>query len=108
MGAWMVAGIKGIATLHFDGDTRRGPRHSHILKELKKHGCKPTIDRYGNIWVERGSGKRVILFSSHLDVDPKISKVAFKVKRSGKRTTINGVLDNAVGCYLNLLLAQKG
>ncbi|MFN7990872.1 MAG: hypothetical protein U0R44_01805 [Candidatus Micrarchaeia archaeon] len=104
----MVGGIEGIARRPFNGDTREGPRHSYILSELRRRGCDPKVDRYGNIWVEKGSGPRTILFSSHLDVDPRIGKVVFRKARSGKRVIVRGILDNAIGCYLNLLLAEKG
>jgi acetylornithine deacetylase/succinyl-diaminopimelate desuccinylase-like protein len=49
-----------------------------------------------------------VLFSSHLDVDPRVRRVEFSSRRDGRRTVLSGVLDNAVGCYINLLLAQKG
>ena len=104
----MVGGIKGIARRPFNGDTRRGPRHAYILNELIRRGCHPTVDRYGNIWVEKGTGSRTVLFSSHLDVDPRIRKVTFRSRKSGNKIILDGVLDNAVGCYINLLLAEKG
>lgn len=104
----MVGGIKGIARRPFDGDSREGPRHAYLLRELKRRGCRPRTDRFGNIWVEKGSGSPLVLFSSHLDVDPKIRRVSFSSRRSGDRTELTGVLDNAVGCYINMLLAQKG
>lgn len=104
----MVGGLKGIAKRPFNGDTREGPRHSYILNELRRRGCRPEVDRYGNIWVMKGSGRRTVLFSSHLDVDPRIPKIEFKEKRSGKRIVVEGILDNAVGCYINLVLAERG
>ncbi|MDD5172362.1 MAG: hypothetical protein PHF60_04990 [Candidatus ainarchaeum sp.] len=104
----MVGGIKGLARRPFDGHTRTGPRHSYIVEELKRRGCRPKIDRYGNIWVEKGSGKRTVLFSSHLDVDPRIRRVSFRSGSDGERRVLSGVLDNAIGCYINLLLAEKG
>jgi hypothetical protein len=104
----MVGGIKGIARRPYDGDKREGPRHAYILSELRRRGCRPKVDRYGNIWVEKGSGYPLVLFSSHLDVDPRISKVECRTTRSGNRIVLNGILDNAVGCYINLQLAQKG
>jgi len=104
----MVGGIKGIARRPFNGDTRRGPRHSYLLYELRRRGCSPSVDRYGNIWVEKGEGKPTVLFSSHLDVDPKIRRVECRSRKTGSRTVLSGILDNAVGCYINLLLAQKG
>jgi acetylornithine deacetylase/succinyl-diaminopimelate desuccinylase-like protein len=104
----MVGGIKGIARRPFNGDTRRGPRHSYLLYELRRRGCSPSVDRHGNIWVEKGQGSPTALFSSHLDVDPKIRRVEFRSRKTGSRTVLTGILDNAVGCYINLLLAQKG
>jgi hypothetical protein len=104
----MVDAIRAIARKPFDGNTRKGPRHAHILMELRKRGCHPSVDRHGNIWVEKGSGKPTILFSSHLDVDPRIRRISFSSRKSGNSTVLSGVLDNAVGCYINLLLAQRG
>ncbi|MFH0738114.1 MAG: hypothetical protein V1827_05710 [Candidatus Micrarchaeota archaeon] len=104
----MVGGIKGIARRPFDGDKRKGPRHSYIMDELKRRGCRPYTDMYGNIWVEKGSGKPLVVFSSHLDVDPRIRRVEFSTSKRGKHMMLNGILDNAVGCYINMLLAQKG
>jgi hypothetical protein len=102
----MIKGIKSIATRHFDGDRRKGPRHAYILGQLEKSGCSPKIDRYGNIWVERGSGSKTILFSSHIDVDPHIKKIIFRVRGKGRKKSFYGVLDNAVGCWLNIALAR--
>ena len=104
----MVGGIKGIARRPFDGDTRRGPRHSYLVSELRRRGCSPKVDRYGNIWAEKGSGSPTVLFSSHLDVDPRVPQVDLKRRKDGSRIVLSGILDNAVGCYINLLLAQKG
>jgi acetylornithine deacetylase/succinyl-diaminopimelate desuccinylase-like protein len=104
----MVGGIKGIARRPFDGDTRRGPRHSYLLSELRRRGCSPSVDRFGNIWVEKGSGSPTVLFSSHLDVDPRVQRVDLKSRKAGSRVVLTGILDNAVGCYINLLLAQNG
>jgi len=104
----MMGGIRGIAVRPFSGTTRRGPRHSYVLRELRKRGCRPSVDRYGNIWVEKGSGSRTILFSSHLDVDPHIRRILFKSRKSERGKMFRGVLDNAIGCYINLLLAEHG
>ncbi|MFH1521160.1 MAG: hypothetical protein ABID61_05935 [Candidatus Micrarchaeota archaeon] len=104
----MVGGIKGIARRPFNGDTRIGSRHKYLITELKKRGCRPKVDRYGNIWVEKGRGKPFRVFSSHLDVDPRIRNLVFRYVTENDRKVIVGVLDNAVGCYINLLLAQKG
>ncbi|MFH1786005.1 MAG: hypothetical protein ABH842_06265 [Candidatus Micrarchaeota archaeon] len=104
----MVGGIKGIARRPYDGDKRVGTRHAYIVSQLKERGCKPKIDQYGNIWVDKGSGSPFRLFSSHIDVDPRIRHLTFKYQDDCGRKIMKGVLDNAVGCYLNLLLAQKG
>ena len=104
----MLNTIRAIAVKHYNGDTRRGPRHEYIIKQLRKRGCKPYVDQYQNIWVEKGSGKKLILFSSHIDVDPHIHNTSFKSRKSGSTRIIRGVLDDAAGCYINLLLAQEG
>lgn len=104
----LVGGIKGLARRPFDGDRRVGPRHSYLISELRRRGCRPAVDRYGNIWVEKGRGKPLVLFSSHLDVDPRVRNVSLKTSRSARRIVLSGILDNAVGCYINMLLAQKG
>lgn|GEM_PF-1814244 len=100
--------LKGIAMRQFSGDSRRGERRAYLLRELVRRGCRPSLDRFGNIWVEKGSGRRTVLFSSHFDVDPKIRKLAFRQGVVGGSRVIGGVLDNAVGCYLNVLLARAG
>ncbi|HIH29780.1 TPA: hypothetical protein HA243_00085 [Candidatus Micrarchaeota archaeon] len=93
---------------HLNGETLRGPRPSFIFNELMRRGCRPMKDQCGNIWVEKGSGRPVIAFSSHMDVDPRIKKEELKKSKVGKGRVAEGVLDNAVGCTLNLLLADKG
>ena len=95
-----------IERLYFNGDTRRGPRSAFLFSELSRRGCKPVRDRFGNIWVEKGSGKPLTIFSSHMDVDPRIFKN--DLNRGSSASVISGVLDNAVGCCLNVLLAQAG
>ncbi|VVC03216.1 Uncharacterised protein [Candidatus Bilamarchaeum dharawalense] len=104
----MVGGIKGIARRPFNGDKRIGSRHAYLLDQLTKRGCKPKVDRYNNIWVVKGSGTPFRLFSSHYDVDPRIRQLVFRYQNDGNRRIMLGVLDNAVGCYINMLLAQKG
>lgn len=104
----MMGGIRGIAVRPFSGVSRRGPRHQYILRALRERGCRPSVDKYGNIWVEKGSGSRTVLFSSHLDVDPHIRQIVFKSRKSKKGKVFSGVLDNAIGCYINLLLAGHG
>lgn len=95
-----------IERLYFNGDTRRGPRFAFLFRELKRRGCRPKRDRFGNIWVEKGLGRPLALFSSHMDVDPRIFKSDLNCGNSAKN--ISGVLDNAVGCCLNVLLAEAG
>ena len=115
--------LQRIERLYFNGDTRRGPRSAFIFKELQKRGCSPVRDRFGNIWVEKGAhflpgqkgapspkakraGSPLALFSSHMDVDPRIFKS--DLNRGESARNISGVLDNAVGCCLNILLAEAG
>ena len=92
---------------YFNGDRLKGERQAYIFRELARRGCDPKIDAHGNIWTMRGSGKPLVLFSSHMDVDPRISKRDMKLSRVGGGRVASGVLDNAVGCALNLLLAEK-
>jgi acetylornithine deacetylase/succinyl-diaminopimelate desuccinylase-like protein len=99
--------LKGIALRSYNGDKREGSRHAYILKELRKRGCKPVVDSHKNIWVEKGKGKPVVLFSSHIDLDPKIKKPVFKELNKKGQKSVFGVLDNCVGCYINLVLASK-
>ena len=100
--------LASIGKLHLDGETLKGPRPSFIFRELERRGCRPKRDRCGNIWVEKGRGKPLIAFSSHMDVDPRIKKGELKSSKIGEGSVAVGVLDNAVGCTLNLLLAEKG
>lgn len=100
--------LAGIGRLHFNGDTRRGPRQAFLFRQLSRRGCKPVQDSHGNIWVERGSGRPLVVFSSHMDVDPRISRKELLLSKTIKGRVMEGVLDNAVGCCLNILLAQRG
>lgn len=99
--------LANIERRHLDGETLRGPRPSFIFRQLQLRGCKPKRDRSGNIWVEKGSGKPLVSFSSHMDVDPRISKKEMKKSKIMGGKAAIGVLDNAVGCTLNLLLAEE-
>ena len=104
----MTFDIKDIATLPFNGDTRKGPRHSFLVSELLRHGCQPVVDRHANIWVESGDASEgTIVVSSHIDVDSRIRDLSFSSYREGGRRMVKGVMDNAVGCYLNLSLAAS-
>lgn len=100
--------LSKIEGLHFSGDSRRGPRHAFMLSELARRGCVAQTDRHRNIWVQKGSGHPIIFYSSHMDVDPKIGKRNFLRFRPKDARLVGGILDNAVGCMLNILLAQKG
>ena len=104
----MLNEIRKISTKYFNGDTRRGPRQLYLMEQLRKRRCKPYLDRYGNIWVEKGSGNKLVLFSSHMDVDPRIRDMTFRSYVSESRRIVSGILDNAIGCYINLILAQEG
>lgn len=97
-----------IERLYFDGDRRIGPRHAFMLSELARRGCVPHVDRYQNIWVQKGSGHPVILYSSHMDIDPKVGRRNFRRHRPSDSSLVGGILDNAVGCALNIILAQSG
>lgn len=99
--------LREISTRHFDGDIRKGERRDFIFSLLKKNKCKPVFDQYGNIWVEKGSGNKTILFSSHIDVDPRIDDLSFKEYKVKRKKYVSGVLDNSVGCLLNYLLAIR-
>jgi hypothetical protein len=107
----MAPDLKGLATLPFDGDARKGPRHTYIISQLLSSGSHPVVDNHGNIWVESsdGSGEEsddsTILVSSHMDVDPRIKSLAFSSFKEGGRRMVQGVLDNSVGCLINLRLA---
>lgn len=78
------------------------------MQKLRGFGCRPVRDASGNIWVEKGSGHPLIVFSSHMDVDPKIKKSEIGRLKYSKKDVARGVLDNAIGCTLNLLLAKQG
>lgn len=97
--------LRQIATRRFNGDVRRGPRRAYIARQLASRGISHSTDSHGNVWVERGCGSRLILLSSHMDVDTKIRDMRFSTCREGNKRIVVGVLDNAVGCYVNLLLA---
>jgi hypothetical protein len=103
----MIADLKRIATRRFSGDTRVGPRYETLISELRKRSCAIAIDCYGNLWVEHGSGKKTVLLSSHMDVDPRVRKMSFRSYIRKRKHIVEGVLDDAVGCYINLLLASR-
>jgi len=100
--------LSGIERRYFSGDTRRGPRHAYILKQLALRGCVAHVDGHANIWVEKGKGRPLVLYSSHMDVDPRIGTRLFRRHRPSDKSTVGGILDNAVGCCLNILLAGAG
>lgn len=103
----MIKDLQRIATRRFSGDTRIGPRYEIIISELRKRNCAIAIDCYGNLWVEHGSGRKTILLSSHMDVDPRVRKMSFRSYRLGRKRIVQGMLDNSVGCYINLMLASR-
>jgi len=103
----MITDLRKIATRRFSGDTRLGPRYEFLISELRKRNCAIAIDCYGNLWVEHGSGKKTILLSSHMDVDPRVRKMSFRSYCLGRKRVVEGVLDNSAGCYLNLKLASR-
>jgi len=70
--------LKGIAKRPFSGMTRRGSRFEYLINELWERGCRPSIDNHGNVWVEKGSGKKIVLFSSHIDVDRSVRDMSFR------------------------------
>jgi hypothetical protein len=100
--------LESIECLYFDGDSRRGPRHAFILRELTRRGCVVHTDHHRNMWVEKGSGRPIVLYSSHMDVDPKVGKKNFLRHKPHGRGMAGGILDNAVGCVINILLAEEG
>jgi len=100
--------LKRIAVKRFSGMSRRGSRHAFLINELWNRGCRPSIDSHGNIWVEKGKRGKTTLFSSHIDVDPSVHALYFGYKKEKNQKVAYGVIDNAAGCYLNLLLAQEG
>jgi hypothetical protein len=97
-----------IGRAYFNGDSRRGPRREIIFRDLQRAGCRPELDRFGNIWVIKGHGRPISLFSSHIDVDPRIRKASFRVSKGGRGIRFSGILDNAIGAFLNLELAKSG
>lgn len=97
--------LKEIGALDFDGHNRVGPRRDFIFNLLKKFSLNPHYDYSGNIWVERGKQGNYTLYSSHIDVDR--TKGNPKPVIELKDEYYCGILDNAVGCYLNILSALK-
>jgi len=100
--------LSGIERRYFDGDARKGERHAYILRQLALRGCVAHVDKYSNIWVEKGEGKPLVLYSAHMDVDPRVGRRNFTRHRPIDRKYVGGILDNAVGCMINILLAKEG
>lgn len=107
--------LREIAKRPFDGNFRKGARRGKgsrrdfIVCELHKAGLEPMEDRHGNVWAESGRIGKPRLLSSHMDVDPRTIRRNSGLKsrnhpRLGK--IYKGILDNAVGCYLNLKIAK--
>jgi len=98
-----------IASLPFDGNTLSGPRKDYIISKLVEAGLKPVEDAFSNIWVATGSKGRHRLYSSHMDVDMANSDCPLEIRlvQDPKGLCYKGIVDNAVGCYINMLAACK-
>ncbi len=103
-----------IAKRPFDGSFRKGTlrgkgsRRAFLLRTMKEAGLSPTLDKYGNIWAETGTWGKTRVMSSHMDVDPRCPSSAVGIRKTTHARhghVYQGVLDNAVGCYINILLA---
>ncbi|MBS3155540.1 hypothetical protein J4404_03530 [Candidatus Woesearchaeota archaeon] len=101
--------LREIAIRDFDGHNLKGPRKKFIYNWLKENGLNPKEDDYGNIWVEKGKKGDYLLYSSHIDVDRTRGSpnMNFKTELVNNTVIYNGILDNAVGCYLNMISAFK-
>lgn len=96
--------LKEITTRYLDTVSFQGPRREYIITALRNYGLKPKEDGHGNIWVDTGSEGEYTLFSSHMDVEPNfkdILKIGMCKTENGP--AYKGILDNSVGCYLNIL-----
>ena len=104
--------IANLTLSRFDGDSRSGKRFKVLLNMIDRAGFTPytRIDKNKNIWIEKESrernekNKKIVLISSHYDVDHKIKRLKFNAKKIGNRFWMSGVLDNTLGCYINLKL----
>lgn len=103
-----------IAKRPFDGSFRqgvrrgRGSRRNFIKSVLRNAGLRPFEDKYGNVWAESGKRGPVRLLSSHMDIDPSTIRANPRIRLKTHPThgrCYQGILDNAVGCYLNLRIA---
>ena len=93
----------------FDGNTLEGPRKDFIYDWLKENELNPKEDSHGNIWVKKNGKGREKVYSSHIDIDMTSTDVNNGIRESqndvyGK--VLKGTLDNAVGCYMNMMLAK--
>ena len=96
-----------IERLYFNGDTLRGPRSAFLFKELQKTRLSAKEGQVRQHMGGEGQWQSHHgLLSSHMDVDPRIFKN--DLNRGSSASVISGVLDNAVGCCINVLLAQAG
>lgn len=106
-----------IAKKSFDSAKRRGPRRDHIYSRLNEYGLHPRTDDFGNLWVQKGVEGSITLYSSHMDIDANTEaqvrtdpKSSFHIdspyERDPSKVDFVGVLDNAVGCYMNMYLAR--
>lgn len=98
--------IRAYALAPFSVD--KGPRRDLILRDLKEIGLSPALDLVGNIIVERGSGDRTMVLSSHMDtvfgLSPRAHRISFETHKGLRRMT--GTLDNCLGCVVNFELAR--
>lgn len=98
-----------LGALPFDGNALvgkkrgAGSRRDFIYSTVRDSGLSVEEDCYGNLWVPRGSRGEYRLYSSHMDVDASTRSLGIERTADGYR----GVLDNAVGCYLNLMNALQ-
>lgn len=88
----------------------KGSRRTFLLKVLRGAGLEPFEDPFGNVWVHSGKKGNVRVLSSHMDIDHCVSEVKPQIQKtnySNLGECYEGILDNAVGCYLNLRLALE-
>lgn len=94
--------LSALGKRYFDGDKRKGPRKEYLIGVLKKYSLDPKIDKKSNIWIDSKEGEKIILISSHYDIDPAINKATIKIEKS----KAIGIIDNVAGCWINLMLAK--
>lgn len=97
--------LREISKRYFDGNIMVGPRRDYIITVLRQMGAKVEVDNFGNVWVKRGSGEHPRVFSSHMDVDRTRGyndPIADLEEHKRYGTVYKGIVDNSVGCYMNL------